>query len=264
MEGSIRYEERGPVLLITLTEEKTLNALTLDMMQDLLDRLRAYERDPALRAAVLTGSGKSFSTGANLDRFTNFSLEDIWVYNAEYGHDLFNYIATIRKPVVAAVNGYAMGGGFELALCCDFRVAAESAVFSSPEYGFGWIPGWGGVSRLAAITGPARAKEILLLGKRLSAADALSLGVVTEVVPNEELIDSALRLANKVAALNPMTVQFTKAVLNDFDLPQSNTYLQALCTGVSSKTSYAREEVEKFNRRAEERRKQREADAQGR
>jgi enoyl-CoA hydratase/carnithine racemase len=256
MTDLIRYEEKDKVLLVTLAAEKSLNALNMEMLEDLVDHFRAFERNPALAAAVLTGSGKSFSTGADLGQFTELTLEEIWTFNAEYGHDLFNYLAGLRKPVIAAVNGYAMGGGFELALACDFRVASEKAVFSAPEYGFGWIPAWGGVNRLASITGPAKAKEILLFKKRLSAAEALALGIVSEVVPAEQLPGRALEMAGELAALNPMTVQFTKAVLDNFTLPQSNTYLQALCTGVTSKMPYAREELAKFNRRAEERKRQ--------
>ena len=156
-------------------------------------------------------------------------------------------LSSSRKPTVAAVNGYALGGGMELALACDFRVGTEKTQFSAPEYGLGWVPGWGGVHRLGKLVGQAKAKEILLLKRKIRGPEALNMGLLTELVENpEELVDRALEMAEGLAELNPLTVTYTKTILNDFDVPACDSLVQGLTNGVTSKSPYARQRVEEF------------------
>ena len=160
---------------------------------------------------------------------------------------IFHVLSSSRKPTVAAVNGYALGGGMELALACDFRVGTEKTQFSAPEYGLGWVPGWGGVHRLGKLVGQAKAKEILLLKRKIRGPEALNMGLLTELVENpEELVDRALEMAEGLAELNPLTVTYTKTILNDFDVPACDSLVQGLTNGVTSKSPYARQRVEEF------------------
>ena len=139
------------------------------------------------------------------------------------------------------------GGGMELALACDFRIGVPKTSFSAPEYGFGWVPGWGGVHRLGALVGQAKAKEILLLEKKIRGEEALRLGLLTELVEDpEQLIDRAFEMGAQLAKLNPLTVTYTKTILNDFEVPTYDALIQGLTNGITSKSPYCREQIEKF------------------
>ncbi len=247
MSEFVRTERHGRVLLVQITFEKTLNCLNQDILAELTEILRGYSRDHELRALVLTGSGRAFCTGADLKAFTELTSEACVDYCMDYEEDIFHILSASRKPTIAAVNGYAMGGGMELALACDFRVGVEKCQFSAPEYGFGWVPGWGGVHRLGKLVGPAKAKEILLLKKKIRGPEALSLGLLNELVEDaEQLIPKALEMAEGLAQLNPLTVTYTKMILNDFDVPPYDSMLQGLANGVTSKSPYAQEQIKAF------------------
>ena len=240
-------EVRGKVLLLRICYERTLNCLNGEILAEMTQILREFSRDRSLRALVLTGTGRAFCTGADLKSFTELSQEDCVDYFMEYEEDIFHVLSSSRKPTVAAVNGYALGGGMELALACDFRVGTEKTQFSAPEYGLGWVPGWGGVHRLGKLVGQAKAKEILLLKRKIRGPEALNMGLLTELVENsEELVDRALEMAEGLAELNPLTVTYTKTILNDFDVPACDSLVQGLTNGVTSKSPYARQRVEEF------------------
>ena len=240
-------EVRGKVLLLRICYERTLNCLNGEILAEMTQILREFSRDRALRALVLTGTGRAFCTGADLKSFTELSQEDCVDYCMDYEEDIFHVLSSSRKPTVAAVNGYALGGGMELALACDFRVGTEKTQFSAPEYGLGWVPGWGGVHRLGKLVGQAKAKEILLLKRKIRGPEALNMGLLTELVENpEELVDRALEMAEGLAELNPLTVTYTKTILNDFDVPACDSLVQGLTNGVTSKSPYARQRVEEF------------------
>lgn len=245
MSELIRSETHGKVLLIQITHEKTLNCLNSDILTEMAALLRDFARNPSLRALVLTGSGRSFCTGADLKAFTELDAEGCVDYCMDYEEDIFHILSSSRKPTIAAVNGYALGGGMELALACDFRIGTEKCQFSAPEYGLGWVPGWGGVSRLGTLVGPAKAKEILLLKKKIRGPEALRIGLLNELVEGE-LLPRALELAEELAGLNPLTVSYTKAILNDFDVSPYDSLLQGLTNGVTSKSPYAKARVEEF------------------
>lgn len=236
----------GKVRVVQLNAEQTLNALDMDMMEDMISIINMAEKMPEIGAVVITGSGRSFCTGADLKAFRDYEQEYIVDYCVDIGNQLFNRIATLKKPVVAAVNGYAMGGGMELALACDFRFGHEKTLFSAPEYGFGWVPGWGGVSRLSRLVGPCKAKEILLFQQKIRGEEALKLGMLNGLYPIEAVLEESLARAEELCRLNPLTVGYTKAIIRDFEVPSYDAYLQGLVNGVTSKSAYARMEIEKF------------------
>ncbi|MBQ6365365.1 MAG: enoyl-CoA hydratase/isomerase family protein [Oscillospiraceae bacterium] len=247
MSEFIQTEIHDKVLLLQITYEKTLNCLNNDILGEIAETLRAFNRNPQLRALVLTGAGRSFCTGADLKVFTELSQEDCVDYSVDYEEDIFRILSSSRKPTIAAVNGYALGGGMELALACDFRIGVEKCQFSAPEYNFGWVPGWGGVHRLATLVGPNKAKEILLLRKKIRGPEALEIGLLNELVDDpEQLIARALEMAASLAELNPLTVTYTKTILNDFYVPPYDSLAQGLTNSITSKSPYAKARVEEF------------------
>lgn len=247
MSEYIVTEKHGKVLLIRMVYEKTLNCCSPEMLDELRSLIRDFTRNPEYAALVLTGAGRAFCTGADLNEFTNLAPEACVDYAADFEEDIFHQLACCRKPTVAAVNGYAIGGGFEMALSCDFRIGHEKSSFSSPEYDFGWIPGWGGVRRLAAIVGPNKAKEIFFLKKKIRGPEAKELGILNELVEDPaELEAKAIEMATALAELNPLTVAYTKTVLDEFNVKPYDTLLQGLTNGITSKSPYARAKVEAF------------------
>ncbi len=247
MSEFFKTEVHGKVLLAQISFEKTLNCLNNDILNEMVDALRSFNRKPELRVLVLTGTGRSFCTGADLHAFMALGQEDCVDYCVDYEEDIFRILASSHKPTIAAINGYALGGGMELALACDFRVGIEKCTFSAPEYGFGWVPGWGGVHRLAALIGSNKAKEMLLLKKKVRGPEALSIGLLNEMVDDpEQLIPRALEMANNLAELNPLTVTYTKTILNEFFVQPYDSLLQGLTNSVTSKSPYAQEKVEEF------------------
>ncbi len=208
----VSYEKRDGVAVVTLNRPERLNALNRELLADLRRALEEAERDPEVRSVVVTGSGKSFCAGADVTEFAK-SAAEVREF-IELGWSVFEYIENMSKPVVAAVNGYALGGGFELVLSCDLVVASSSAVFGSPEVNLGIVTGWGASPKLVLIAGPAKAREIVMLGETLSAEEALRLGIVNRVVPPERLLEEALELARKFTRKSPSAVSMAKTVLN--------------------------------------------------
>lgn len=206
------YEKREGIALITLNRPDKLNALNKELLSDLLRALKEADKDPEVRAVVLAGAGKSFCAGADVTEFTK-SMADIREF-IELGREVFWYLEDMSKPVVAAVNGYALGGGFELVLSCDFVVASSNSAFGSTEINIGIVPGWGATQKLTAIAGLAKAKEIVLLGDIIPAEEATKLGIVHRVVPPDRLVEEALALARKLLQRSPTALAIAKAVLN--------------------------------------------------
>ncbi|MCI8958576.1 MAG: enoyl-CoA hydratase/isomerase family protein [Lachnospiraceae bacterium] len=247
MSEFIYTEQRDQVLLLQIRYEQTLNCLNNEILKEIAGILREFSRDPGLRVVIVTGTGRSFCTGADLKAFTRLSQEDCVDYCMDYEEDIFHILSASRKLSIAAVNGYAMGGGMELALACDFRIGVPKTQFAAPEYGFGWVPGWGGVHRLGKLLGSARAKEVLFLKEKLRAEKALELGLLSEIVENpDDLVERAFAIGEQLAGLNPLTVTYTKTILNDFDVPVWDSLAQGLVNGITSKSVYAREQVEAF------------------
>jgi enoyl-CoA hydratase len=208
---SILTETRGRVGLITLNRPQALNALNAVLLTELIEALTAFDAENGIGALVITGSERAFAAGADIQEMADASVMEMM---AKGFVELFDGIRKIHKPVIAAVSGFALGGGCELALSCDMLVASETAKFGLPEVTLGVIPGAGGTQRLTHALGKALAMEVILNNRTLSAAEALQFGLVNRVVPVERFLDEALSLAAEAAARAPVAVRLAKQAVN--------------------------------------------------
>ena len=210
----IDLDRRGPVAVITLNRPEALNALSPEMLDDLERTLREVEADPGLRAIVLTGAGeKAFCAGADIGHMRTAGALEARAF-AERGQAVAGLIEGLATPVVAAVNGFALGGGCEIALACDVRIAADSARFGQPEVTLGVVPGWGGTQRLARTTSIGFAKDLILSGRLVGAEEALRAGLVTHVHPKAALLDAAVEYAATIASRPGWAVASAKRLCN--------------------------------------------------
>ena len=210
----IKYEQNGFVGVLTIDREKALNALNSEVLADLDAALDAIDLD-STRCMIITGAGqKSFVAGADIGEMSTLTKAEGEAFGKK-GNDVFRKIETLPIPVIAAVNGFALGGGCELSLSCDIRLAAENAVFAQPETGLGITPGFGGTQRLARTINVGKAKEMIYAGTKVKAPEALSLGLVNAVYPAEELMPAAMKLAERIAANAPIAVRACKKAVND-------------------------------------------------
>ena len=207
----ILIEKRGRVGLVTLNRPEARNALNNKLLYELMDAFEAFDKDEAVGALVVTGSEKAFAAGADIKEMANRSMTEMREGDPVA---VYSRIMNIRKPVVAAVSGWALGGGCELALSCDMIVASESARFGQPEITIGVIPGAGGTQRLTRTVGKALAMEMILNNRTLSAQEAFQLGLVNRVVPTERCLDEALKLADEIAVQAPLAVLAAKKLIN--------------------------------------------------
>jgi enoyl-CoA hydratase/carnithine racemase len=213
----IAAEQRGPVGLARLNRPEARNALSPELMEELAALLERWDEDPDVRCIVIAGGDEWFAAGADIKAMAQRSFQE--VLGAQSAR-FWPRLAAVRTPLVAAVSGYALGGGCELALACDMIVASESAEFGQPEILLGIIPGGGGTQRLARVVGKQRAMELVLTGKRIHAAEAERLGIVNQVAPGDGWLDAALELAGVVAQRPPLAVRFAKqAVLAADETP---------------------------------------------
>lgn len=235
----VDVESRGPVCLITLGREEKLNALSAALEAE-LDRMLASAPIREAAAVVLAGAGRAFCAGADVTEFRGQDPAAIMRYYDGAGN-LYERLAALPAPTVAALHGYCLGGGLELALACDFRVAEEPTQLGFPEVGLGIIASGGGVHRLVRLVGPARAKELLLLRDRFTAGEALELGLVTEVVPEGGALVRALELAQRLAGLPGPAVRMTKRAIRLVeDAPRASaTLVERLAYGVLAQTPEA-------------------------
>ena len=209
---NILTETRGRVGLITLNRPKALNALNAALIADLGRALDAFEADDGIGAIVLTGSERAFAAGADIKEMAGKSYMD--VYLADFITRGWERITTCRKPIVAAVAGHALGGGCEVAMMCDFIIAADNARFGQPEITIGTIPGAGGTQRLPRYVGKSKAMEMCLTGRIMDAAEAERSGLVSRVVPLAELLPEALKAAEKIAAMSRPLAMMAKEAVN--------------------------------------------------
>ena len=219
----ILTETRGRVGLITLNRPKQLNALNDGLMDEVGAALQAFDADEGIGAIVLTGSDKAFAAGADIGAMASWSYMD--VYKTEYITRNWEQIRKVRKPVIAAVAGYALGGGCELAMMCDIIIAAESAKFGQPEIKLGVIPGAGGTQRLPRAVGKAKAMDLVLTSRMMDAAEAERAGLVSRVVPADKLLDEALSAAKTIAEFSLPSVMAAKEAVN-------RAYESALSEGI--------------------------------
>lgn len=211
---NITVEQRGAVTLVTLNRPKALNALNSAVLEDLIAAFAAFEADETQGCAVVTGSGeKAFAAGADIKEMADKPLADF------YAEDMFSrwqshFVNATRKPWIAAVNGFALGGGCELAMMADFIIASQSAKFGQPEITLGVIPGMGGSQRLTRAVGKAKAMDLVLTGRMMDAAEAESAGLVARVVAAEDLLEQAMKAAEKIAAMPPLAAKAAKEAVN--------------------------------------------------
>lgn len=207
-------ELRGPVLLITLNRPQALNAINRQLTSELLQEVARADVDPAVRCLVLTGSTKAFAAGADIKEMQQKSYSEM--YSADWFAQWARFTAT-RKPIIAAVSGFALGGGCELAMMCDFILAADTAKFGQPEIKLGVMPGMGGSQRLTRLVGRAKAMEMCLTGRMMDAAEAERAGLASRIVPQADLIAEAVRTAEVIAAMSGPAVMMTKEAINRAD-----------------------------------------------
>ena len=216
----VQYETAGQVGLITINRPEALNAINRAVLQELSEVLDAVDLETT-RCLVITGAGeKAFIAGADVAEMCCMSESQASVFS-ETGNTLFRKIEVFPIPVIAAINGYALGGGNELALSCDIRVCSENAVFGQPEAGLGITPGFGGTQRLARVIGSiSKAKELLFTCRNIKAEEALQIGLVSCVFPQQDLMAEALKIANRIAANAPVAVRNIKKAVNEgLDVP---------------------------------------------
>lgn len=208
----VKTEVRGRVALVTLDRPKALNALNNELIDELSEALRTFDADEAIGAIVLTGSEKAFAAGADIAAMQGWTYMD--VYKQDYLGGNWEGLKRIRKPIVAAVAGYALGGGCELAMLCDFIIAADNAKFGQPEIKLGVIPGFGGTQRLPRAIGKAKAMDLILTGRMMDADEAERSGLVARVVPLDRLLDEALQAAETIASYSLPSVIMAKECVN--------------------------------------------------
>jgi len=210
--STILVETRGPVGLVTLHRPEALNALSAALIRELGQALDTFEADDAVGAIVITGSEKAFAAGADIKEMAERSYMD--VYLSDFITKGWERITTCRKPIVAAVAGFALGGGCEIAMMCDIIIAAETAKFGQPEINLGVIPGAGGTQRLARFVGKAKAMDMVLTGRMMDATEAERSGLVSRVVPADKLVEEALKMATRMAELSRPAILMAKEAVN--------------------------------------------------
>ena len=215
MKKHILTESDEGILTIRLNRPEKLNAIGIEMIYQLLEVLVKVEKDKSVKVVLITGMGdKSFSAGGNLDEFKALDKEGIidWIQS---GHKAFQLLENLSKPTIAVISGYCLGGGMELAMACDFRIAAENAIFGSPELKHGWIPGWGGLTRLTRMVGESKAKEVIMLSENFDAEKAYQMGLVLKVTKDINLMREAKKLGEQLASIDPFVFKITiKAIMD--------------------------------------------------
>ena len=210
----ITYEQEGQVGIVTINRPKALNALNSQVLEEIEAAFKAIDLD-AVRAVILTGAGeKSFVAGADIGEMSTLTKAEGEAFGKK-GNDVFRMIETFPIPVIAAVNGFALGGGCEISMSCDIRICSENAVFGQPEVGLGITPGFGGTQRLARLVGPGMAKQMIYTARNIKADEAFRIGLVNAVYPQEELMAAAKKMAAGIAKNAPIAVRACKKAIND-------------------------------------------------
>ena len=232
---NIIYEEKGSAAVITINRPKALNALNLQTLEELGACLTEIGKNDNIAVVILTGGGeKSFVAGADISHMQSLDVIEARSF-AKRGHEVGKLLESIPQPVIAAVNGFALGGGCELAIACDIRYASENAKFGQPEVNLGVIPGFGGTQRLPRLVGKGLANELIFSGNIIDAAEALRIGLVNKVFAQEDLLAKCLELAETIASRGPLAVRLCKEVVNhgmEMDLARACQYeadLFSLC-----------------------------------
>ena len=213
MYNTLKYELNGNVAKVTISRPQALNALTTEVIDELYDCFSGIAKDENVRAVILTGDGRSFVAGADIAEMSTFNAYEGKKFG-QNGTKCFQLIETMEKPVIAAINGFCLGGGCEIAMACDIRLASTKALFGQPEAGLGITPGFGGTQRLAKIVGPGMASLLILSAQNIKADEALRIGLVEKLYEPEELMAEAEKLAAKIASNAPVAVGQCKTLIN--------------------------------------------------
>jgi enoyl-CoA hydratase/carnithine racemase len=241
--AKVRFAIQGATARVTLDRPEKLNALDPEMLAALEDAVTQAENSPQVRVIVLSAAGeKAFCVGADILAWTALSPLEMWSEWVRRGHRIFERLEHARQPVVCAIQGFAYGGGLEVALACDLRIATDSARFAMPEVKLGTIPGWGGTDRLPGLIGSARAKQMIFTGEPIAADVAERWGLVNEVVPAASLSDRVTELAEKIAANAPVAVQTAKQLITS----RSSATLESLAGAVNAFSDDAKEGLAAF------------------
>lgn len=208
------FQRNGPVALITLNRSQKLNAINSQFIGELQRILQTIEEEPSVKVVIITGTGKAFSAGADISEIQHIvNPREALEFNRKINR-LLNYMEDLPNPIIAAVNGPALGGGCELSMACDFRIASENAMFGLPEINIGVMPGAGGTQRLPRLVGQTKAKEMLFLGEPIGASEAFRIGLVNKVVPSDLLIKESFRLAERLAQKPFVSLSLIKDAVN--------------------------------------------------
>jgi len=245
------YQIEDGIAIVTIDNQPALNALSGPVLTQIDKTFSELAGNSAVKGVIVTGAGeKSFVAGADISEFLKINKETLIPF-ITYGQRVFDRIEAFDRPVIAAVNGFALGGGNELAMACDIRIAAENAVFGQPEAGLGIIPGYGGTQRLPRLVGEGKAKEMIFADERVSAAEALRIGLVERVVPKGQALEEAKRLMKKILTKGPVAVRMAKKAIHEglgmslrggLDL---EAYGQKICFGTEDKDEGAKAFLEK-------------------
>ncbi|MEM3577901.1 MAG: 3-hydroxyacyl-CoA dehydrogenase/enoyl-CoA hydratase family protein [Candidatus Bathyarchaeia archaeon] len=243
----VLVEKLGDIGIIYLNRPRRANALNLTFLAEINDALDMFEDNEEIKAVIIAGVGRNFCSGADISIFASGKPEAV-VESSQKGHKVLRRIELYPKPVIAAINGPALGGGFELALACDLRVMSDKAFLGLPELNLGITPGWGGTQRLAYLVGVGKLKEIILLRKNVDAQQALELGLVSEVYPSEAFMDKAIEFAKKVAELPPLAVGYLKkaVALGVTSHLESGCFIESTVSGDISLTKGVAEGIQAF------------------
>jgi len=207
----LQIEKKGEIAIVTISRPKAMNALNTQFFEEMDYAVEQFRTDIDLRAIIITGDGKAFVAGADIAEMQDKAKQEATVFSTR-GQKTFASFATLQVPVIAAINGFALGGGMELAMGADFRIASTKAKFGQPEVNLGLIPGFAGTQRLSRLVGIADALYLLMTADMIGAADALRIGLVQQVVEPEELMDTCLKIANNIASKGPQAIAKVKAV----------------------------------------------------
>jgi enoyl-CoA hydratase len=246
----IQIEKAGPVAVVTLNRPEKLNSLTPSMLDQLEAAAGSLEADATLRAVVFTGAGeRAFCVGADINEWAALAPLDMWRVWVARGHRIFDRWATLRLPVVAAINGPAFGGGLELAAVADVRVADPAATFALPEASIATCPGWSGTQRLVSLIGPSHVKSLALTARRIDAHRAYEIGLIDEIAEPKESLKEAIAIAERIATLAPVSVQLTKQLINAASGHGAGATLEAMAGALSATTQDAQEGMASFRER---------------
>jgi enoyl-CoA hydratase/carnithine racemase len=246
-ERLVTLTREAAIATVTLARPAKLNSLTPAMLDELEACARELDADAGVRVVVLTAAGeKAFCVGADINEWAALAPLDMWRRWVKRGHQVFDQWARLRQPVIAAINGHAFGGGLELAITADIRLAADGAQFALPEASIATCPGWSGTQRLVQLIGASRVKYLALSGQRLSAADALTQGLVHECVPLASLMQRSLALATEMAAKAPVSLQLTKQLVNAAAGEDQAATLEAIAGALAASTEDAAEGIRSF------------------